>query len=1565
MKLNHIFILLAVGALCLAPACDKLKEAENNTENPGGGGGGGETTEASISLLSEASAVLSDEGGSVELKFNSSLDWSIAIPEDLTWVSASETSGKAGEATVTLTAARNNSYNERTGKITISCGADENKASKEVTLTQKQKGALILSESEYTISDEGGEITVAVKHNSAITYEIADNAKSWIIPVETKGLEESVLKFKVLPNESYDERTGVITFSNEAGSDKVTVFQMYKGALILGQSEYLVSDEGEVISITLKANSEITYSIAEDAQSWIIPVESKGLEESVLQFQILANDDYDDRSGVITFSNEAGSDKVTVNQKKKGALILSQSDYLVGDDGDVISITVKANSDISYAISEDAAEWIIPVESKGLTETTLQFQILPNESYDERKGIITFSNESGTDKVTVTQKQKGALVLSQNEYQVSEDGEVISITLTTSSDISFAISEDAAEWIVPVETKGLFESVLQFQILPNESYDVRKGTIVFSNASLSDKVTIIQKQKGALILSQKEYQVSDEGDVISVTLQANSDISFEVADNAKDWIIPVETKGLVESVLQFQILPNEANEAREGIITFSNEAGSEKVKVIQKQKGALIIEQTEFNVSFEGEVISVSVKANSDITCAVAVSAKAWIIPVETKGLTESIFQFQILPNDAPDAREGIIVFSNEAGAEEVSVIQGPKPVLEIEQTEYQVGYEGSLIAVSVKSNFDVSYAVADEAASWITHYTPAETKGLAEDTIYFRIWPNEAYVERTGVITFSSEAGSIDVTVTQGAAPEPVETRVDVATAADWVQFAVDYNNRVYYGDDNLVVRLTQDIVFDAETSAAFNATGGIGNKWFDEQAGQEATNYFHGVFDGQGHMISNLTATVPLFAFTGSESTVRNFTVDQSCSFTFTHPEDAVYYVGAVVGYHKGVIGNVNVNAAITLNGTSAYVEFLTSLGGLVGRATTGKVSSSSFGGSITTSAEFCTAAKLLIGGMVGYFSNEGALLNSTFEGTICNEARASGDPSNDQDKANPHLIIGGLVGYNGGGARVGDNLVLEAAAEKMIPGAYSNTFGTIVNKTVEAMHSTMGAVVGENVKGSVAGCENRATVLSTLFKENNANEMGRYLRVGGIVGMNRADGIVSNCINNGPVIIRSNPRLQAIGGIVGWNGPDGNVGACTNNAALSIGTSGVGSYSARIPNFGGVIGENYSINVTDLHNTADLLISRTENNAGTDVRFGGVIGCNYVSIDGGGNGFTNTGMVYYNTNISNQALKYAIGGVVGYTEGSVKRATNSGYVLFNWASDANIASLVHLGGVVGLMNGDGVIAHCSNVGGENNAGEVFLNVKKGSAKHANNFVGGILGKAETNVTLGACTNSGYIHGGNTTKNNGATCYLGGIVAYLSGASAIDDCANTGHLLNDQFNNTITKEGSTFEGGIAGFVLGTAENRISINHVSNTVVSGGPRRGYAGGAVGYAEYVDITDATNEGSYTGASSYFIGGIAGWLVNGTISGSIYNGEEITTTQLQGAGGIVAKLGEGSVLSGCQSYLTTVTLPGEGFAGAVAGNSVEGSSITGCHYKASLPICSDANFTDGGDNAADL
>ena len=91
----------------------------------------------------------------------------------------------------------------------------------------------------------------------------------------------------------------------------------------------------------------------------------------------------------------------------------------------------------------------------------------------------------------------------------------------------------------------------------------------------------------------------------------------------------------------------------------------------QKQKDALTVTQSSFELPGEGGEIQIEVKANITYTYEVS---STWIKPLSTKGLSTQILKFQVLPTDVQKERTATIkIGSPNRTAEVVTVKQGPK----------------------------------------------------------------------------------------------------------------------------------------------------------------------------------------------------------------------------------------------------------------------------------------------------------------------------------------------------------------------------------------------------------------------------------------------------------------------------------------------------------------------------------------------------------------------------------------------------------------------------------------------------------------------------------------------------------------------------------------------------------------------------------------------------------------------------------------------------------------------------------------------------------------------------
>lgn len=327
--------------------------------------------------------VISADGGTCTLTFTASADWSVsvnAVTRAVDWLSISPTQGGAGTVTLQVSAQPNETYDERNAAVLLACG----NAKQTVTVTQKQKDALLVNSNKVEMDAIGGTFGIELQSNVSVSYEIEESAKDWLTASSsstTRGLTASTLSFQVAENPDEAVRQAVITLRGNDLTEQVTVYQAgSEPAILLSQKEYTVPSDGETIQVELKSNT--SYKVVMPDVPWITEASTRSFSAYTHYFTVAANEGYDARTAEIVFvSEEDGmlADTVKIYQAYKGAIVVAQQEYEVKAEGDQLDFQVQTNLELEVSISDD---WIKRVEARtrGLVEKQLCFDIEPNES---------------------------------------------------------------------------------------------------------------------------------------------------------------------------------------------------------------------------------------------------------------------------------------------------------------------------------------------------------------------------------------------------------------------------------------------------------------------------------------------------------------------------------------------------------------------------------------------------------------------------------------------------------------------------------------------------------------------------------------------------------------------------------------------------------------------------------------------------------------------------------------------------------------------------------------------------------------------------------------------------------------------------------------------------------------------------------------------------------------------------------------------------------------------------------------------------------------------------------
>ena len=348
------------------------------------------------------------------------------------------------------------------------------------------------------------------------------------------------------------------------------------------------SEAGEK-SLSFSVNANWTLSIASTTSgaTWCKASVTSGSKGSAnVKFTVNENTSYDDRSVSVTIKAGTVSKTFTITQKGAETMLVTTSKYEVAQEGGKIEVEVKANVDYQFAISETAKDWITETNSKsrGLTTYKHSFDIAMNEEAEKREGEITFKSGDKVETVKVYQAGGAIILLTQNEYTVSDAGETITVDIK--SNVEYGVQMPDLDWITDeASSRGMSSHTLKYVIAPNEGYDARSAEIIFydKNSDLKETLKVIQAQKDAIIISKKEYDVKADGETIEVKLSANVDFEVQIPSDAA-WITQTVSRALTEKIVYLKVAENAGEENRSAEIIFKDKKSdlSEKVTITQK-----------------------------------------------------------------------------------------------------------------------------------------------------------------------------------------------------------------------------------------------------------------------------------------------------------------------------------------------------------------------------------------------------------------------------------------------------------------------------------------------------------------------------------------------------------------------------------------------------------------------------------------------------------------------------------------------------------------------------------------------------------------------------------------------------------------------------------------------------------------------------------------------------------------------------------------------------------------------------------------------------------------------
>lgn len=1221
-----------------------------------------------------------------------------------------------------------------------------------------------------------------------------------------------------------------------------------------GEESLVFSCDGGSQNVAFEATLEWTATASEEFVT-VGPLNGDAGDNLKITVSVPEYEGYDDRTATITLTCGDDTKTIQVTQKKKGALVLAPSTIQVPAEGQSLSIVVQANSNVTAAIADDAKAWIS--ELKGLVDYGFTFVIAPNEAVESRTGHIVFTNETGETEI-ITLEQAGTPIVGkitlqgEDAFTVSDEGG----ELTVAFNATLAWTASSSEEFVTVEPKtGEAGDVsVTLTVAENDSYDPRTATVTLTCDEDVKTIEITQKQKGALLFTESTIAVSAEGGNVEVVAKANSNVTYAIADDAKAWIS--ELKGLVEYKFNFIVTANESDQARTGQIVFTNETGQTETVTIQQAGTEALTFAANFAVEgvapfktlwANGDVVAVNGVASDALVLDAAAATADFVVRDKLEAPFNALYPASVLKAEAADvvtlpaqayvtevAPEAVLPMTAQAQDKTLAFNQ-LMSVVKFTVTgdeAYKLDYAVLSASQKLYGDFTVDYSSAKLTAVGTTDDEKAircelDNELTAEGVNLYFVVPAAEYtsfalklVDVAGLpMTYTKEAFTAEAgTVAEVPAFEFKPDQINIATAADLVKFATQYNAKKL--DTNVKVTLTDDITFDAETCAAFAATGGIGVKISNEE-----TYYFNGAFDGNDKEIKSYVSSIPLFAYTGDGGEISNVIFDNTCQLVVNADATDTYH-GILVGRHKGKIDNCTSAASVVVNNLEDAATSTQYYGVLVGRNYGGVVENSVVTGNITCAQSGVTLSKnVCVGGIAGGQAEAGEIKACEFKGNI---TFSDGTDFGGISAAKVYFYVGGIVGYVENGKVVNCTSGADGVSTKI----------DVRGNLVPAVGGVAGWIVTSK-STEVAGCKN---YMALSYASNGARADTTPCRIGGIASHSAAP--ISMSENYGAISSVGNSTSIYLGGIAGDGAGASN---CTNHSTGKITRTSqlTDAQGNRYIYLGGIMGGITAAgDFENCTNNAAVLNGNTGTSTNTTVDLGGIVGAAY---DGGNahqldfKNCVNTGTITAQATQTSAIVlaRTTVAGIIGYGPAASTTITycdNSGYIYCQYNGKNSEGRCAYSGGIAGLLGGNATgaanleILNCDNTGivYNRNYNSIAANTLA-TGSYGGGIVGAINGTADGKAKLQNCTSSvgnlncyrginggiaGYA-GNATLSNNTASQAInpnanvegnGGVVGQLVG-SDMSGCAFSGSSF-DPTANTLAKN----FGGLAYIMDGTS---------------------------------------------------------------------------------------------------------------------------------------------------------
>lgn len=296
------------------------------------------------------------KGGNISVEVKANINFEVEIKAD--WIKQQTEKTRAlTTSNLNFTIEPNDTGDKREGEIIIKSG----ELSETVKVYQGFGDFITLTKKDFTIPEEGGNVDIEIK--STLDYEVKMlNDVDWIMEIQSRAVSTHTHHYTISPNDTYDSREVKIVFYNpkdENVADTVSIYQMYKGAILVARNEYQFGIDGGTLNLAVQTNLEFDVEVSD---SWIQQVQpTRALTGYSLSFTISENAEQKDREGTITIKDK--------NSDKKQVITIKQSNVDMEREA-LIALYKATNGDnwtnnTNWCSDKPVSEWYGVIKDDG------------------------------------------------------------------------------------------------------------------------------------------------------------------------------------------------------------------------------------------------------------------------------------------------------------------------------------------------------------------------------------------------------------------------------------------------------------------------------------------------------------------------------------------------------------------------------------------------------------------------------------------------------------------------------------------------------------------------------------------------------------------------------------------------------------------------------------------------------------------------------------------------------------------------------------------------------------------------------------------------------------------------------------------------------------------------------------------------------------------------------------------------------------------------------------------------------------------------------------------------